>query len=142
MQKLQLWSGVKKLHHQEICLPFCPKPSKKRRPPITPPFMRHTYLLTWLYVPLICRPVPAQPPPPRPLTLANAPGRRVLAPAAMWPRFLCGEHDGEGWEATVEKVRSGQGGRAEALVAFVARRTRGAGWKPMWLQLSSLRPLR
>ena len=80
--------------------------------------------------------------PPRPLTFANAPGRRVLAPAAMWPRFLCGEHDGEGWEATVEKVRSGQGGRAEALVAFVARRTRGAGWKPMWLQLSSLRPLR
>ena len=65
-----------------------------------------------------------------------------LEPAAMWPRFLCGEHDGEGWEATVEKVRSGQGGRAEALVAFVARRTRGAGWKPMWLQLSSLRPLR
>ena len=80
--------------------------------------------------------------PPRPLTFANAPGRRVLAPAAMWPRFLCREHDGEGWEATVEKVRSGQGGRAEALVAFVARRTRGAGWKPMWLQLSSLRPLR
>ena len=80
--------------------------------------------------------------PPRPLTLANAPGRRVLAPQAMWPRFLCGEHDGEGWEATVEKVRSGQGGRAEALVAFVARRKCGAGWKPMWLQLSSLRPLR
>ena len=55
--------------------------------------------------------------PPRPLTFANAPGRRVLAPAAMLPRYLCREHGGEGWEAKIEKVRS-RDGQAEALVVF------------------------
>ena len=78
--------------------------------------------------------------PPRPLTFANAPGRRVLAPAAMWPRYLCREHGGEGWEAKIEKVRS-RDGQAEALVVFVARKTRSTGWQPMWLQLANLRPL-
>ena len=78
--------------------------------------------------------------PPRPLTFANAPGRRVLAPAAMWPRYLCREHGGEGWEAKIEKVRS-RDGQAEALVVFVARKTRSTGWQPMWLKLANLRPL-
>ena len=78
--------------------------------------------------------------PPRPLTFANAPGRRVLAPAAMWPRYHCREHGGEGWEAKIEKVRS-RDGQAEALVVFVARKTRSTGWQPMWLKLANLRPL-
>ena len=32
-------------------------------------------------------------------------------------------------------------GQAEALVVFVARKTRSTGWQPMWLQLANLRPL-
>ena len=43
----------------------------------------------------------------------------VLCYAAMWPRFQCREHGGEGWEATVEKVRSrvreSRDGQAEAF---------------------------
>ena len=43
-------------------------------------------------------------------------------------------------EAKIEKVRS-RDGQAEALVVFVARKTRSTGWQPMWLQLANLRPL-
>ena len=59
----------------------------------------------------------------------------VLCYAAMWPRFQCREHGGEGWEATVEKVRSRVRETARlrhsALVVFVARKTRSTGWQPM-----------
>ena len=81
---------------------------------------------------------------PRPLALDNAVGRRVLAPASLWPRYPCKEHGGEGWEANISKVRTTARDQVqEGLVEFVARRTRSAsGWAPVWLPLATLRPLR
>jgi hypothetical protein len=81
---------------------------------------------------------------PRPLTFENAVGRRVLAPASLWPRYPCKEHGGEGWEANISKVRTTARDQVqEGLVEFVARRTRSAsGWAPVWLPLATLRPLR
>ena len=48
----------------------------------------------------------------------------------------------EGWEAKVDgKGAIATDGQTEALVVFVARKTRSTGWQPMWLQLANLRPL-
>ena len=82
-------------------------------------------------------------PPRRALTLANAVGRRVLAPAALWPRLACREHGGEGWEARILKVRTTTTDepREEGLAEFVVGKTRSKGWEPMWIALSALRPL-
>ena len=81
----------------------------------------------------------------------NQPGRSplpMLQVGGCSPPRRCGhatiaesmDHGGEGWEARVEKVRS-RDGQAEALVVFVARKTRSTEWQPMWLQLANLRPL-
>ena len=50
----------------------------------------------------------------RPLTPANAVGRRVLVPRSLWPTYPCNEHGGKGWEAKVLRVWRGW-----ATLAFV-----------------------
>ena len=72
-------------------------------------------------VPQAAVPAAAAPPPPdpRPLTRANAVGRRVLVPATMWPTYQCREHGGHGWEATIVSSTN-----STAVVQFVFHRTR------------------
>ena len=83
-------------------------------------------------------------PPPRPLTLANAHGRRVLCPADMWPAWACAEHGGRGWEAVVQRVRvRPKAPGPELYVQFVSR-ARGAGkprFHPLWILMSAAVPL-
>ena len=70
-------------------------------------------------------------------TAANCVGRRALCPAAMWPSWRCREHEGRGWEVTIDKLR-GDPGEHEVQVRFVAGARR---WQPMWVQLAALRAI-
>ena len=73
----------------------------------------------------------------RPLTRANAVGRQVLVPAAVWPGFDCTECDGRGWRASIVRVSPGG-----AWVHFVAARTpHGRPYADAELELSALKPL-
>ena len=72
-----------------------------------------------------------------PITSTNAVGRRVLIPAETWPDEACLEHDGAGWEATVERCS-----KRGATVSFSnARTARGRLYGDVQLKLSALRPL-
>lgn len=66
-------------------------------------------------------------------------GRVVLCPRAMWPKWQCKEHGGEGWEARIEHVRRSSDKPTEAQVAFA--NPGRAKFQPMWVQLDVLRPL-
>ena len=72
-----------------------------------------------------------------PITPTNAVGRRVLIPAETWPDETCLEHDGAGWEATVERCST-----RGATVSFSnARTARGRRYGDVQLKLSALQPL-
>ena len=72
-----------------------------------------------------------------PITPTNAVGRRVLIPAMTWPDETCLEHDGAGWEATVERCST-----RGATVSFSnARTARGRHHGDVQLKLSALQPL-
>ena len=79
-----------------------------------------------------------------PLAPANCVGRRVLCPRSMWPTRACTVHGGAGWEAVVTKVRANRRAPAttEVYVEFVKEPQCKLADRPMWLSLSSLRPLR
>ena len=73
----------------------------------------------------------------RPLTRANAEGRRVLVPRELWPEYPCDEHGGAGWEGTVLACKS-WGSR----VSFTyATSSSGLPFADSMLQLDALRPL-
>jgi hypothetical protein len=72
------------------------------------------------------------------LTSVNCVGRHVLCPKEMWPSWPCSEHGGTGWEAVIDKLGDD---RKTVQVRFVAQSSRTRRWLPMWLQLSSLRPI-
>ena len=72
------------------------------------------------------------------LTPANCVGRHVLCPKEMWPSWPCNEHGGTGWEAVIDKLGHD---RETVQVRFVAQSSRTRQWRPMWLQLGSLRPI-
>ena len=91
---------------------------------------------------------PTPPPPPkrprtgraatvRDLTLDDCVGRRAIAPQSMWPAWRCREHGGAGWEVLIDAAKPD----GTVRVSFVAS-TGSRSWRPMWLQLSSLEPLR
>ena len=69
------------------------------------------------------QPLPAaQPAPPadaRPITKANAPGRRALVLSTRWPRERCRKHGGYGWETTIVSATN-----STATVRFNFARTR------------------
>jgi hypothetical protein len=72
-----------------------------------------------------------------PLTRNNATGRRVLIPAATWPHEVCKEHNGVGWEATIQRCSV-----LGATVTFSAARTAtGRQYNNVLLELSALEPL-
>ena len=73
-----------------------------------------------------------------PLSLQNAPGRRVLVlRAATWPAYECDEHGGAGWEAVIKCVV-----RGNARVHFLHATTpRGLPYADEDLQLHVLQPL-
>ena len=102
------------------------------RPLCLPPIMEH-----------MCKPAAIEP-----LTLANAPGRRVLVPAAVWSAYPCTERGGEGWEATVKSTssrgRNNVGEKVEsARIDFCfARDKNGRLYKSEMVELAVLRPLR
>ena len=80
----------------------------------------------------------APPQQPVQLTPANCVGRHVLCPRDMWPSWACSEHGGTGWEAVIDKLGHD---RETVQVRFVAQSSRTRQWRPMWLQLGSLRPI-
>ena len=74
------------------------------------------------------------------LTLANALGRDVLVPRAMWPDYPCEECGGEGWLAQVVRVRVCTRGVA-ALVEFRhVCDEHGRRFANEWLELCLLEP--
>jgi hypothetical protein len=82
---------------------------------------------------------PRRSPPATPLTPDNAVGRHALAPAHMWPREKCNEHNGEGWEVVVTQVDKTIGA---ARVEFVhARTAKGKRFASDWLLLDALAAL-
>ena len=76
------------------------------------------------------------PPPLPPLTLDNAVGRTAIVPASLWPSETCNEHEGSGWEVTIDQVDR----RLNAVqVYFVrARHTTGVRYAKEWLAISAL----
>jgi hypothetical protein len=69
--------------------------------------------------------------------MANAAGRKVLVPRAVWPDYTCDENGGTGWTALIIHA-----GADAATVAFVSATTpRGLPYANEDLQLSALRPL-
>ena len=71
-----------------------------------------------------------------PLTRTNAPGRRVLIPAIVWPDETCLEHDGSGWEGVIRRC-SARG----ATVSFTtARAACGRPYGDARLDLAALQP--
>ena len=74
-----------------------------------------------------------------PLTIANAVGRNAVVPARIWPDYPCNEHDGSGWEVTIDQADKRLGA---VLVKFVhARHASGVRYASEWLELSYLEPL-
>ena len=58
---------------------------------------------------------PVLPPDLRPLTGTRADeSRRVLVPRDLWPDYECNEHEGEGWEAVIQRCT-----RRRTTVRFV-----------------------
>ena len=97
----------------------------------------------------------AKPTPLEPLTLTNAPSRRVLVPSSLWPGEPCKEHRrggeerGQGWEAVVKSTSSrgrnaATGERVDiARVDFCfARDEEGRRYGSTSVELAMLRPLR
>ena len=81
-------------------------------------------------------PPPAPRPPPRPPP-DDWTGRRVLVPSALWPDYVCNEHDGQGWEAKVVRVTRGW-----ATIDFLfATDDHGRRYHRERLELWRLRPL-
>ena len=77
------------------------------------------------------------PPDPRPLTRANAVGRHVMVSRASYPLEDCGEFEGRGWRAVVDRLVVGG-----ASVRFLfARAARGRPYAPAELTLDALQPL-
>ena len=75
-------------------------------------------------------PVPA-------LTRANAVGRRVLVPSALYPQYVCSEHAGAGWEGQLLSATS-----VTAVVRFLyARSADGRPYADERLPLDRLTPL-
>ena len=73
----------------------------------------------------------------RPLTRANAVGRRVLVPRELWPDYPCDERGGTGWVGQVLACKSWG-----ARVAFVhATSSSGLPFADAELQLEALHPL-
>ena len=75
-------------------------------------------------------PVPA-------LARANAVGRRVLVPSALYPQYVCSEHAGAGWEGQLLSATS-----VTAVVRFLyARSADGRPYADERLPLDRLTPL-
>ena len=64
-------------------------------------------------------------------------GRRVLVPSALYPRYVCREHAGSGWESLVLSAT-----RVTAVVRFLYARTAdGRPYEDERLPLDRLQPL-
>tara|TARA_B110000046_G_scaffold146920_1_gene154417 strand:+ start:164 stop:1759 length:1596 start_codon:yes stop_codon:yes gene_type:complete len=77
-------------------------------------------------------------PDPSPLPASEAcVGRHVLVPHAVWPSYVCDEHDGRGWTALIVSYR-----QQVVTVRFLhATSPRGLPYPDEQLQLDALQPL-
>lgn len=101
-------------------------------PPVAAPAARHPPA-----APPPPPPVPPRPADLRPLDRHNAPGRRVLVLASLWPAYTCREHGGHGWEADIVSATG-----STAVVRFLFARTRdGRPYSDERLPLTDLHPL-
>ena len=73
----------------------------------------------------------------RPLTRANAVGRHVLVPHAVWPGYPCEELAGRGWRAVVVRLTAG----GVKLRFATARTARGQPFADEELELSVVEPI-
>jgi hypothetical protein len=82
-------------------------------------------------------PAVATPPDLSPLTRDNAPGRRVLVPASVYPQYRCTELEGRGWECVVMTAT-----RLSAVVHFTRAVDRqGRPYQDERLPITALTPM-